>query len=162
MKRVILMRHGKSDWSNAGQTDHQRTLNVRGRKDTPQIVRKIKAYGILPELILVSDAERTRETWQILSEILPAAPTRFTHDLYLASAQQIIKIIENVDPLIDTVLILAHNPGITDVFYSLAGVKIDNVPTAGVGCIQFDTDTFKNIMESTTELEYFYYPKMDQ
>ncbi|HAV26276.1 MAG TPA: hypothetical protein DCX01_08860, partial [Bacteroidetes bacterium] len=103
MKRVILMRHAKSDWSNAGQTDHQRTLNDRGRKDTPQIVQKIKDYGILPELILVSDAERTRETWQILSEILPAAPTRFTHDLYLASAQQIIKIIEDIDPLIDTV-----------------------------------------------------------
>ena len=161
MKRVILMRHAKSDWSNAGQTDHQRTLNVRGRKDTPQIAQKIKDYGILPDLILVSDAQRTRETWQILSEILPSAPTRFTHDLYLASAQQIIKTIEEVDPLIDTVLILAHNPGITDVFYSLAGVQIDNVPTAGVGCIQLDTDTFKNILESTPKLEYFYYPKMD-
>ncbi len=155
------MRHAKSDWSNAGQTDHQRTLNARGRKDTPQIAQKIKDYGILPELILVSDAERTRETWQILSEILPSTPTRFTNDLYLASAQQIIKTIEELDPLIDTVLILAHNPGITDVFYSLAGVQIDNVPTAGVGCIQFDTDNFRNVLESTPKLEYFYYPKMD-
>lgn len=155
------MRHAKSDWSNAGQTDHQRSLNARGKRDTPQIAQKIKDYGILPDLILVSDAQRTRETWQILSEILPSAPTRFTHDLYLASAQQIIKTIEEVDPLIDTVLILAHNPGITDVFYSLAGVQIDNVPTAGVGCIQLDTDTFKNILESTPKLEYFYYPKMD-
>ena len=155
------MRHAKSDWSNAGQTDQQRSLNARGKRDTPQIAQKIKDYGILPDLILVSDAQRTRETWQILSEILPSAPTRFTHDLYLASAQQIIKTIEEVDPLIDTVLILAHNPGITDVFYSLAGVQIDNVPTAGVGCIQLDTDTFKNILESTPKLEYFYYPKMD-
>jgi phosphohistidine phosphatase len=155
------MRHAKSDWSNAGQTDHQRSLNARGRKDTPRIAQKIKDYGILPDLILVSDAERTRETWQILSEILPSIPTRFSHDLYLASAQQITKTIEEVDPLIDTVLILAHNPGITDVFYSLAGVRIDNVPTAGVGCIQFDTDNFKNVLKSSTELEYFYYPKMD-
>jgi len=154
------MRHAKSDWSNAGQTDHQRTLNARGRKDTPHIAQKIKDFGILPDLILVSDAERTRETWQILSEVLRSTPTRFSHDLYLASAKQIIQTIVAVDPLIDTVLIIAHNPGITDVFYSLAGVQIDNVPTAGAGCIHFDTDNFKNVLEVTSELEYFYYPKM--
>lgn len=161
MKRVILMRHAKSDWSIAGQTDHQRTLNTRGRADIPHIAKKIQDFGVLPDLCLVSDAERTRETWQILSSCIHLRLTRFTNKLYLASASEIVSAIQQVDPLIDTVFLLAHNPGITDAFYSLAGVRIDNVPTAGVGCISFHTDNFKNILEVKCELDYFYYPKMD-
>jgi len=160
MKRVILMRHAKSNWDNPTLTDHQRVLNPRGRRDAPQMADRIVNHGIIPELILVSDATRTQETWQLVSPALGNAQTKFDKELYLASSSTIISKLMKLDNLIDTVMLLAHNPGITEVFYDLAGVSIDNVPTAGVGCIQFNCDKFSELLDCKKELIYFDYPKL--
>jgi phosphohistidine phosphatase len=160
MKKVILMRHAKSDWADASQTDHQRGLNNRGKRDAPFMAQRIIDNGIIPDLMLVSDAQRTRDTWELIKDKFPNCKTIYSNDLYLASPQTITKHIKKTDNLIDTVLVLAHNPGITEAFYSLANVEIDNVPTAGVGCISFMTDDFKKIEECKTKLDYFTYPKM--
>jgi phosphohistidine phosphatase len=160
MKRVILMRHAKSSWANPSQSDHQRPLNARGREDVPNMARRLINKGIVPELLLVSDSSRTMETRELLMPFLPAVPTQYIPELYLASPLTIIKHLKNTDNLIDTVLVLAHNPGITDVFYALAKVRIDNVPTAGVGCITFDVDHFNEIGSHNAHLDYFIYPKM--
>lgn len=159
VKYIILMRHAKSDWSDTSLSDHNRTLNTRGNKDAPKMAERIKAYDILPELMLVSDAARTRETWQHIAEPLGNVQTKFDEDLYLASPRTIIQKLKDVNNLIDTVLLLAHNPGITDVFHDLAGIRIDNVPTAGVGCIRLHTDKFSEIETCKKELVYFTYPK---
>lgn len=159
MKYIILMRHAKSDWNDLSLTDHQRSLNKRGNTDAPLMAQRIKSYGILPELMLVSDATRTRETWQHIAEPLGNAQTQFDADLYLASTSTIIQKLKKLDNMIDNVLLLAHNPGITDVFYDLAGIRIDNVPTAGVGCIKLHTDQFSEIETCEKELIYFTYPK---
>ncbi len=160
MKRVLLMRHAKSSWDNHLQTDHERPLNERGKLDAHNMAKYIIEKGFLPELMLVSDSVRTRETRELIMPFLPAISTQFSALLYMASAQTIVDHIKNTDNLLDTVLVLAHNPGITEAFYELAHVRIDNVPTAGVGCITFDVDSFKNIAPHNASLEYFIYPKM--
>ena len=154
------MRHAKSDWADPSMTDHQRGLNSRGKRDAPKMAQRIIENGILPELMLVSDAQRTRETWELIKNNFPSSKTIFTNDLYLASPKVITNYIKSIDNLIDSVLVLAHNPGITETFLSLGNVQIDNVPTAGVGCISFLTDDFKNLEECNSKLEYFTYPKM--
>jgi phosphohistidine phosphatase len=159
MKKLILMRHAKSDWSNSGQSDHARPLNKRGISDVPRMAQELLNRGILPELILVSDSARTRQTWELLTQILGAAPTRFLPDLYLASATEIKDIVKSTDSLIDTVMVIAHNPGITDAYQLLANVQIDNVPTAGLGCISFDCDKYENLTATKATLNYFVYPK---
>jgi phosphohistidine phosphatase len=159
MKHIILMRHAKSDWSNGELTDHQRTLNTRGNLDAPLMATRIKGYGKLPELMLVSDATRTRETWQHITKPLGNVQTKFDRALYMASPYTIIEKLKEVDNLIDTVLLIAHNPGITEVFHILANIDIDNVPTAGVGCIQLHTDKFSEIENCKKNLVYFTYPK---
>jgi phosphohistidine phosphatase len=160
MKRVLLMRHAKSSWDNHLHSDHERPLNERGKLDAPNMAKYIVEKGFLPELMLVSDSVRTRETRELIMPFLPAIPTQFSPPLYMASVHTIIDHIKNTDNLLDTVLVLAHNPGITEAFYELAHVRIDNVPTAGVGCITFDVDSFKNIAPHNARLEYFIYPKM--
>jgi phosphohistidine phosphatase len=109
--------------------------------------------------MLVSDATRTRETWQHIAEPLGTIQTKFDRDLYMASPRTIIEKLKEVDNLIDTVLLMAHNPGITEVFHILANIDIDNVPTAGVGCIQLYTDKFSEIENCKKDLVYFTYPK---
>jgi phosphohistidine phosphatase len=153
------MRHAKSDWATKGLSDHERPLNKRGKLDAPKIAAEIKKNAIIPELMLVSDARRTQETWNLISPFFREAQTKFDSELYLASPEVIQVKLEEVSHLIDTVLLLAHNPGITEAFYNLVNVTIDNVPTAGVGCIRLHTDDFKNIMTCEKELVYFTYPK---
>ncbi len=160
MKKIILMRHAKSDWANSELTDHQRPLNNRGKRDGPRMGTQILEKGIIPEVLLVSDAQRTKDTWELINEYFPSAKTIFLPELYLASADTIAQIISEVDDLIDTILILAHNPGITEAFSLLANLKIDNVPTSGVGCITYETDKFSEILNSRSRLDYFIYPKM--
>ena len=160
MKRVILMRHAKSSWNNHLHSDHERPLNERGKVDVPNMANQMVKKGFLPELMLVSDSVRTLETRELIMPFLPPISTQFSSQLYMASAQTIIDHIKNTDNLIDTVLVLAHNPGITEAFYDLAHLRIDNVPTAGVGCITFEVDSFKNIAPYNARLEYFIYPKM--
>ena len=159
MKHIILMRHAKSDWEN-NLSDHQRPLNKRGKRDAPQMAQEIINRGFLPELVLSSDSQRTRETLELMQNSLGDCKTIFTSSLYLASEKEIIDSICQLDDTYSTVMILAHNPGITDVFYSLANARIDNVPTAGVGCIKFDVNKFAEIKDTTGELVYFVYPKM--
>ncbi len=160
MKTVILMRHAKSDWNEPYQSDHERSLNKRGRRDAPIMAKTCAEKGIIAELILVSDARRTQETWKLISPLFPNVKTFFTNELYLASSEKIIQIISQVDNLIDFVMIIGHNPGITETFYEISNVRIDNVPTAGIGFISCHTDDFKNITSSKNQLEYFVYPKM--
>ncbi|NNJ56070.1 MAG: hypothetical protein HKP14_08055, partial [Bacteroidia bacterium] len=107
-----------------------------------------------------SDSQRTRDTLGLMKKILNKCEIEFTRALYLASANELLENIYTLDNRYKNVLILAHNPGITNVFYNLANVRIDNVPTAGVGCIRFDVEKYSEIRGVTGELEYFSYPKM--
>jgi phosphohistidine phosphatase len=158
MKHVILMRHAKSDWKLAGLTDHQRPLNKRGVHDAPLMGASIKKRGIIPELVLVSDAKRTQETWSLLSPLFEGAQTKFDAELYLASSEIILAKIRGMNHLIDTVLLLAHNPGITEAFLRLANINTSGIPTSGVCCIRLHTDDFKNTLKCKKELVYFTYP----
>lgn len=159
MKKLIIMRHAKSDWSNRNQTDHQRTLNTRGKKDAPAMAQELVKRNTIPQLALVSDAMRTRETWALMQEYLPHTEVKFLRDLYLAEPSEITHQIEQVGSSAETVLVLAHNPGITDVYYHLGKIRIDNVPTAGVGCFACDINSFSELSTQLHSLEYFIYPK---
>jgi phosphohistidine phosphatase len=160
MKKIILMRHAKSSWANFGQNDHERPLNARGKNDAPRMAQQIVEKGHVPELLLVSDSMRTRETRELIAPYFQNAQTQFIRKLYLASATEIVEELKSINNLVDTVLVLAHNPGITDAFYELAGTIIDNVPTSGAGLISFDVDDFQQIEKRKGHLEYFIYPKL--
>jgi phosphohistidine phosphatase len=63
-KRLIIMRHAKSSWTSGASTDHQRPLNKRGRHAAPRIGARLRDIGWIPDMVIASDSERTRETWQ--------------------------------------------------------------------------------------------------
>jgi phosphohistidine phosphatase len=104
--RLILLRHAKSDWADAAVRDHDRPLNARGRRAAPLIGRWLAAHGHLPARVLCSTARRTRETLDLLA--LPATPTEFRPDLYLAAPRHIASLARGEGPL----LVVGHNPGI--------------------------------------------------
>lgn len=144
--KLILMRHMKSDWDGM-TTDHERPLNGRGKASAPRVGAWLKASGHLPDLALVSDAARTRETFSGLSEhINPDTATLFTRALYLAEPIEIIKVLSKADFTADsTVLIVAHNPGIAALAATLVSEesrhpRFYDYPTGATTVLEFDEE----------------------
>ncbi|SDW87795.1 SixA phosphatase family protein [Roseicitreum antarcticum] len=116
--RLILIRHAKSDWDNPLDTDHARPLNARGRRAAPMVGTWLAAQGHVPGQVLVSDAVRTRQTWDLIAPALPGPPeVTFLPALYHASAGQMQRCLSAAQA--DTVLMIGHNPGIA---YFAAGL----------------------------------------
>lgn len=133
------MRHAKSDWSEGDTSDHDRSLNDRGLHDALKMARWIEASGLLPERILCSSAARTQQTadrmqsyWKNVRRV--PGNLQIVPELYLAPAETILEIVRELagkspDPF--TVLVLAHNPGISHAASDLLGRAI-GLSTAAV------------------------------
>ncbi|MFW5693861.1 MAG: SixA phosphatase family protein [Alkalispirochaeta sp.] len=141
MKYLTLIRHGKSDHTAAGTTDHDRALNDRGRRDAPIMGARLSAQFSRPDIILASSATRVRETVHGLAAGGAAGTDRVTeyHEaLYLAEAEVIWDFAASALMEDDEVWLVAHNPGITEAVEQLCGARLENVPTLGVARIAFE------------------------
>lgn len=111
MKRLILVRHAKSSWSNSDLSDKERPLNERGLEAAPKVGRWIAEKGLQPNQVLCSTATRCRQTWDAISaELDPVSDVRFEDLLYLASDQEMLDALRAADG--DVVLMIGHMPGI--------------------------------------------------
>ena len=122
MPRLILMRHAKSSWSQAGQRDHQRPLNARGQHDAPAMGRRLLDAGWVPDLALVSDAARTEETWAWMQDRFGQdVPFALVPALYHATPDAMLEVLRRRIGTEETVMILAHNPGLEEAVESWTG-----------------------------------------
>ena len=125
MKRLLLLRHAKSDWSDEDLDDHARTLNARGRAAATRMGQYIKENGLAPQLIVCSTATRTRETLELLQQEMGTdAKVCFDRGMYLAMPEQMLDValehLQQAETEPDCVLILAHNPGTHSLALGLA------------------------------------------
>jgi len=119
MRRLILLRHAKAEPLAAGGGDIDRPLATRGREDASIMGRVLAAEGLVPDLALVSDSRRTRETWDCLAPAFPDARPAFSRGLYNATAEELMEEVEAAAPLGETVMVVAHNPGIHELAVNL-------------------------------------------
>lgn len=168
MKRLYFMRHAKAH-RDSMLGDHELPLNPRGRSACILLAAHIKENNIQPDLILASTAARAQET---LKNILPAmgnnTQTESRKNLYLASAGELFKAINAVDDSVDSLMIIAHNPGIHQICmmlvdYQNSSEKLRNVmvnmPTAGLASFSINTDSWKNVEPESGRLEDFISPE---
>ena len=111
MKRILLMRHAKSSWSNPGLSDHQRPLNKRGKRDAPRMGRFLADEDLLPDLILCSTAARARAT----AEGIMDAPgfegeVEYHDELYHADTYVFIELLQKLPETIRLPMLVGHNP----------------------------------------------------
>lgn len=122
LRRLIVMRHAKSAWDTDAETDHERPLNKRGRRDAPRVGHALVTRGWVPDRVLSSDSLRTRETWERMRGAFePPPPVRFSRGLYHASIGPVQQHLEAVDDDVETLLVLGHNPGWESVVAFLTG-----------------------------------------
>ena len=158
-RHQILMRHAKSDWGSAGQRDHDRPLNARGRAAAKALGRWLKAHGTLPDQILCSSAVRTQETCALLG--LAVTP-EILRTLYLADPPEMLAELQAATG--QCVLMLGHNPGIADLAMELLGDPPDHerfgdYPTGATLLARFDIADWAGLRPGTGEVETFVIPR---
>ena len=146
-RQLILLRHAKSDWPDV--PDAERPLAKRGRKDAPRIGRWLHEHGYQPDVVVVSAATRTRQTWDLVAPELGGSPAvRFEPRAYAASALTLLYLAQELPDRYRTALFIAHNPGLSELAGSLAPppARADgarhgiSMPTAAVAVLEFQGD----------------------
>jgi phosphohistidine phosphatase len=162
VKRLTIVRHAKSSWSDSTQSDSERPLSERGERDAPYMGARLAARGCRPSLIVTSAASRARATARLIAEAL-AYPQEFLHsepELYLAAVPALLGVIARQDQRCADLMIVGHNPGLTDLANRLVGdLWLDNLPTAGIVALDCDTDDWAGITDCPVRIAFYDYPK---
>lgn len=162
MKRLILCRHAKSSWADPGMADIDRPLNDRGKRDAPEMGRRLRERGVAPDLVVSSGARRARATARrIAAELgIDGDAVTIVERLYEASVATWLAVIGGLPDSAGTVLLVGHNPGLTELANRLlADARIDNVPTCGVLCAEYPVRAWSAIPASRPSTWSFDYPK---
>lgn len=160
---LILMRHAKSSWGEPDQDDFDRPLNGRGRKSAPAIAGWLAEKGYLPDIVLVSGARRTVETWERMAPHLPeTAIMQSAPALYLAEPKVILGVLQSQSA--PTVMLIGHNPGIGSLASALASrapahPKFLQYPTAATTVFEFDAPTWSSVNPGMGEILDFVVPR---
>lgn len=138
MKTLILLRHGKSEDINPFKKDFERHLMPKGINDLEQIAKFFAALHIKIEHVLCSSANRTKETFSAFqSHLNEELPVVFLKEIYHASASELLEILQEEQEKYETILLVGHNFGISQLAYYLSESGCLELPTSGLVILQF-------------------------
>lgn len=149
MITLTLVRHAKSDWGNPVLADHDRPLNRRGTRNAPMMARRFAETGIEIRRLLSSTALRARLTAEAFSAEL-GVPLELDGDLYHASAGELLAAAKSTG--VSSVMIVAHDPGLSNLVYALSGGGITHMPTCAVATFSWDLDSWQDTLPPATVL----------
>jgi phosphohistidine phosphatase len=114
MRRLILLRHAKTEPRSEGGDDPSRRLTERGRSESATMASVLEGAGYAPDLVLVSPATRARETWDWMAATFPKARVEMRKGLYDATPEEIEEELAQETAGAATVMVVAHNPGLQE------------------------------------------------
>jgi len=171
MRRLMLLRHAKTEHDAPSGQDQDRRLDDRGRLDAAAVGGWIGRHPPLPDAVLVSTAVRTQQTWEIVREALKTHTPRVKSlaELYGADPAQLLQIIrmaEATDP--KRLMVIGHNPGMHELALALAGsgeaaakkALEDNLPTTGLAIFDFAIEDWNEVAFRRGKLVHFTSPKL--
>ena len=173
---LSLLRHAKSNWDDPTLPDHERPLSPRGIKAATRMSRYLADEALIPDLVVCSDAVRTRATLALLFTPLDHAMPRtvFTRDLYLADPDQILTALAHATERAEQagrpprhVMIIAHNPGLQHLALSLPGggrrADIERLaqkyPTTALAHFTVEAENWSDLAPGNAHLDRFVTPK---
>ncbi len=160
-RRLVLIRHAKSDWSDPALGDFDRTLTKRGERSAVAIGKWLETRSFRLDAVLVSAAQRTRDTWDLLSAQLADVPeARFLDSLYHAPPGAILQSAARVED--GNVAVIAHNPGLAALAAQLSRGQhshpdFSRYPTCATTVFAFDA--WSDLSEGRAILEDFVIPR---
>lgn len=143
-RRLIIMRHAKSDWESEAQSDFDRPLNKRGKRDAPRIGRWLKDQNLIPDRLVSSPAERAKQTaLAVATEFeIDEDEIIWERDMYEATLTKLLQVIARRKEGADTVMMVGHNPGLEMLLMHFVRKETlpaedKHMPTAGVYVLEF-------------------------
>lgn len=161
MKQLIILRHAKSSWEDPKIKDVDRPLIQKGKNRTMLIAEYMMNNGIQPQLIISSPAVRAFDTAEIIAMALNVDLSLIIQnpDLYFVDVEKYHEIVFSMSDDLQSLLIVGHNPMITEFCNSFLGSPIDNMPTSGLCVVSFDTDRWSLITTSSCKVDHLVFPK---
>jgi phosphohistidine phosphatase len=173
MRRLMLLRHARTENDAPSGRDQDRRLDDRGRIDAAEIGGWIGRHPPFPDSVLVSPAVRAHQTWEIAWEsmkgLVPPPRLEFLPELYGADPSQLLQTVRAAaatDP--QRLMIVGHNPGMHELALALAGsgdakgrkALADNLPTSGLAIFDFAIDDWGDVAFRSGQLMLFVSPKL--
>jgi phosphohistidine phosphatase len=173
MRRLMLLRHAKTEHDAPSGRDRDRRLDHRGHADAAEIGGWIGRHPPFPDSVLVSHAIRAHQTWEVAAEamkdLVPEPVVELMPELYGADAAELLQIIRNAseaDP--QRLLLVGHNPGMHELALALTGsgdavgrkALAGNLPTSGLAILDFAIDDWEHVAFRRGKLVSFVSPKL--
>lgn len=161
MKTLVLLRHAHAGWEHGGIPDINRPLDDAGRREVPNVGERLAKRKIVPDQIISSPAERCLHTAKIIAPYLqmPAGRIQIADELYNADPEVLLSIAQLCDGNVDCLMLVGHNPGITQFAHSLTDVPIENLPTCGALVARFDIKAWHELEPACGDYVAFEHPK---
>jgi len=158
------MRHAKSSWKQLELNDLDRPLLEKGLKRTRIIITQLQERKAIIDFIISSHAVRAAETAAIIAHAFHVDENniRTEKKIYSSDSDNFLDIFFDLPVKVSHVMMVGHNPAITNFANNYLENKIDYLPTSGVVAITFDTDQWENLPEASYKVEYIIFPKMFQ
>ena len=173
MRRLMLLRHAKTEIDAPSGRDRDRRLDDRGRKDAADIGGWIRRHPPFPDAVLVSPAARTKQTWEIAWEAMkdeaPAPHLGFPAELYGADPALLLQTIRLASATeAKQLMLVGHNPGMHELALALTGsgdaaahkALTETLPTSGLAVLEFATDDWNDVAFRRGRLVLFVSPKL--
>ena len=160
-KRLLICRHAKSSWLDDSLGDFDRPLSKRGERDAPEMGRRLMQRGIRPDLIMTSPAARALSTaLHYAGQVgYPLDQLQRNPIQYAATVPVLIKMVQEIEPQVNTLFLVGHNPESTALANVLGGLVIDNIPTSGIVALEFPVVSWRELAANTGTLLFFDFPK---
>jgi phosphohistidine phosphatase len=173
MRRLMLLRHAKTEHDAPSGRDRDRRLDNRGLRDAAEIGRWIRRHPPFPDSVLVSPAIRAHQTWEIaweaMKDLVPKPQVDLVPELYGADPSDLLDAIRAA-PAANSqrMMLVGHNPGMHELALALAGsgdaagrkALADNLPTSGLAVFDFSIDDWADVAFRRGRLVQFVSPKL--
>lgn len=163
MKTLFIIRHAKSSWDDPSQSDIDRPLNERGKRDAPVMASRLVNKKLEIELFISSPAKRAKKTAMIFAEAFGVKEKKIelVESLYEAAPEAFFKVVEHLSDDYNSAAIFSHNPGITGFVNMLTDQLVPNMPTCAVFAVKAAIKNWSEFRSAKKELLLFDYPKSD-
>lgn len=159
---LLLMRHGKAE-SGSGRPDHDRSLVERGVTQATLVGEYLAAQNVSVARVLVSDAARTRQTWEAVSSTLSgfSGEVSFREEIYTGGAAELLALLQGVEPAHGVVMVVGHEPTISMLTTLLADDDSEagaaaqariGMPTGAMSVLAGSLSSWQDLRESSLTL----------
>lgn len=145
MKTLLILRHAKSSWKDAGLPDHERPLNGRGKQDAPRAGEELRRRDLVPQVIVSSTAKRARQTVEALIEASGfEGELTLEAELYGSGAEAYLEAARRLPQGVQCALLAGHNPDVEELVDLLTGESV-RMPTAALAQVELDLERWQDL-----------------